>query len=231
MDFLYLFLFLMFFLLLSHLPSRLQVTTCSWWRSTSWVTRWVWSTPTIRAPSWLLSISTWTRTTSSCLWTTCRASRRSTVSRLVINMQVMCFSVVFPASWRTGSLFSVLKDTVPTSLVDVTDRSLIFGCNFWTDSTSCCKHKDFCRQAPTLSEIQQQTNCCVCLRCFQTKNHNLHLISCCAHSRSSWVGFRFCLFGSVQSQLWKNTCDTVVLMDCGAAPLSLVDSDWVLLGV
>ena len=162
MDFLYLFLFLMFFLLLSHLPSRLQVTTCSWWRSTSWVTRWVWSTPTIRAPSWLLSISTWTRTTSSCLWTTCRASRRSTVSRLVINMQVMCFSVVFPASWRTGSLFSVLKDTVPTSLVDVTDRSLIFGCNFWTDSTSAANTKiSVVRRRLCLKSSSRRTVVCV----------------------------------------------------------------------
>ncbi|KAI4795062.1 hypothetical protein KUCAC02_031666, partial [Chaenocephalus aceratus] len=56
------------------------VMTCSWWRCTSWVMRWVWSTPTTPVPSWLRSTSTWTRTASSCLWTTCRASRRSTVS-------------------------------------------------------------------------------------------------------------------------------------------------------
>lgn len=68
------------------LPS-LQVTICSWWRCMSWVMRWVWSTPTIPAPSWLLSISTWTRTTSSCLWTTCRAFRKSTV-------RTFCFSFV-----------------------------------------------------------------------------------------------------------------------------------------
>lgn len=58
----------------------LQVTICSWWQSMSWVMLWVWSTPTIPAPSWLLSTSIWTRTTSNCLWTTCRAYRKSTVS-------------------------------------------------------------------------------------------------------------------------------------------------------
>lgn len=57
----------------------LQVMICSWLQSTSWVMLWVWSTPTIPAPSWLLSTSIWTRTTSNCLWTTCRGYRRSTV--------------------------------------------------------------------------------------------------------------------------------------------------------
>jgi len=53
-----------------------QVTTCSWWRSMSSATHSASNTPTTPRPSWLLSTSTWTPTTSNCPWTTCWASRR-----------------------------------------------------------------------------------------------------------------------------------------------------------
>lgn len=66
----------------SHSPNLCpsQATTCSWLRCTSWAMPSVWNTPTTPPPSWLLSTSTWTRRTSNYLTTTCRASRKSTVT-------------------------------------------------------------------------------------------------------------------------------------------------------
>lgn len=103
-------LILFFFPVVSCLPgfspvSLTQVTTCSWWRSTSWVTRWVWSTPTIPVPSWLHSTSTWTPTTSSCRWTTCRAFRKSTVRRFIHSFHLSLQQTIF----CTVQTFAVLN--------------------------------------------------------------------------------------------------------------------------